>query len=134
MPSGRVIYPENPASTVVGQGPKITLEESVESFKRELDNYRIGKSEHVPHCVGDCFQDYTEQSAVETLLLSAQFLQRVGVEGSEHFPDLRGAKVLEYNSETRRKSLIALCGQLSQPLLAEVLEEAEAKEAAEKNA
>lgn len=68
-----------------------------------------------------------EVSAVETLLLSAQFLQRVGVEGSEHFLDLRGAKVLEYNSEARRKSLIALCGQLSQPLLAEIVEEARLK-------
>jgi hypothetical protein len=75
-----------------------------------------------------------EQSAVETLLLSAQFLQCIGAKGSEHFPDLRGEKLLEYNSETRRKSLATLCRQLSQHTLAEVLEEAEAKEAAAKSA
>lgn len=132
-PNGEVVYPANRYLAVIGQGPKIPLEESVKSFKRELDNYGIEKSKHSLQCVGDCFQDYMEQSRVETLLVSAQFLQRVGVEGSEHFPDLRGEKVLEYNTETRRKSLIALCRQLSQPRLAEILE-AEAKEADEKSA
>lgn len=83
--------------------------------------------------MGDCFQGYMEESAVETLLLSAQFLQCVCVKGSELFPDLRGAKLLEYNSEMRRKSLIQLCRQLSQALLAEVFEEVGAKTAAERD-
>lgn len=74
-----------------------------------------------------------EESAVETLLLSAQFLQCVGVKGSELFPDLRGTRILDYNSESQRKTLAELCKHMSQPLLAKVLEEAEAKEATAKN-
>jgi hypothetical protein len=135
LPNGRILPARsNTFASMIGRGPRIPLEESLQSLERELDHYGIEKSEHPPDCVGDCFQDYMEQSAVETLLLSAQFLQCMSVKGSEHFPDLRGAKLLEYNSETRQKLLIALSRQLSQHTLAEVLEQAEATETAAKSA
>jgi hypothetical protein len=56
-----------------------------------------------------------EEWAVETLLLSAEIFQCVGVKGSEPFPKLKDAKLLGYNRDTRWKSLIQLCEQLSQP-------------------
>lgn len=56
-----------------------------------------------------------EEWAVETMLLSAEIFQCVGVKGSEPFPKLKDAKLLGYNRDTRWKSLIQLCEQLSQP-------------------